>query len=691
MRAKPTDFLSSLRHWLMEERERWILWLPVLLAAGIGLYFSLPAEPPAYHLFVTGSLIPPLIWTIRRGTAWWVPVAMLCCVACGFAVAKFHTDRQQMVMLSEELSIRELTGRVREINVIPKGIRLTLEVLSIEDMSVQDMPTRVRVKVRGENPQVMTGDTVWLRAGLLPPTGPVIPGGFDFARFFYFRDIAAVGYGLPPVNVLDHAERQGFHERLTAWRKSLSDHVRERVGLPEGAVAAALMTGDRAAIPQAVNDAMRQTNLSHILAISGMHMAMVTGIVFFSIRYGLLWIPPLAQGKHNKKIAAIVALVAGAGYLLLSGFPLSAVRAFIMVAFLLSAILLNREVTPMRSLAMAATVMLLYDPSNLLEPGFQLSFMATMALIAFYESTRFWWQGQLISRAWLRKVPAYFAAVMMTTLIAELATTPLILYHFNLLSFYGLLANLLVMPLVSFLIMPGIVLAYLLMPFGLDFLPLTVVGVGIGWMIAIADWVHRLPYASMMLSSMPWWGMVIAALGMLWLCLWMTPVRRWGLALIAVGMASMLFYRVPDVLISHDAKQIALRCADGQLYLAKGRAHSFIAEQWANQTGRERLPYLKDQPECYRCDVMGCVYRHDGKRLALPEDIAAIEEDCRMSDMVISPFYVDERRCDSPERVIDRDDLERFGSHWLFFDKNRQKTGNTAHYQGQRPWTVTKP
>ena len=662
------------------EQGRLMLWFPVWFAAGILAYFSLEEEPSALSIFFWPAIVGLALFSLfrrRRYAYVWLALAI---AFSGFAWGKLYTDSRDVRMLREQTRITDVRGEVRRIEQTAKGWRLTLERVSVDKLDTSESPSAVRLNIRGkQRPDAQRGDEVKLRAGLLPPSGPVMDGGFDFARFFFFRGIGAVGYGLPPVDLLERSPRYDTETQLQEARNAISDRLIEQLGPREGAVAAALMIGDRAALPKDITESMRITNLSHILAISGMHMALVTGIVFFAVRYALVLMPSMALHPHNKKYAAAAGLFAGLSYLVLADFPISAVRAYVMVALLLGAVLLDREVQPMRSLAWAALLLLLYNPANVLEPGFQLSFVATMGLIAWYEAMRARQQDEEEHKSFFRKLRLYLGAIMLTTLVAELVTAPLVIYHFNNASFYGMLANLMVMPIVAFVIMPFIVLSYLFWATPLAPYLLEIVGYGIEVMLIISGWVADLPHAEQFLPAPSGWSIALSTLGLVWLCVMQARWRYAGVPIALFAMLPLFWQSAPDYFISHDRAQIAIRI-DGELQMVKGRGTSFAPRQWANGVGETVFPSFKGEKNC---DSVGCIYDTQAGAVGVYEDYKIVPEGyCPDIDVLFATFYWN-GAC-KPAHFIDRNDIEDHGTHWGWYDG---RVGTTDELDGTRPWS----
>ncbi len=680
--------MNAITDWLISERMRWLLWVPVLLGAGMALYYTLPREPGWWEMAVIPHLLIPIVYCYRRRyqRAAWV-LGVLSVVMAGMLVAFWHTQRTDTAMLTQELSMREMAGRIRVLEHTDTGLRVTFDQMEIPGVEEERGPSRIRLRLRGIDESLLqVGQRIRFRAALMPPAGPVMPDGFDFARFFYFREIGAVGYGTGPIHILEPGKPDTL-ELVSLWwqhvREGMSARVIAQIQEPAGAVAAALMLGDRSAIDDHTKEIMQHTNLSHLLAISGLHMAMVTGWLFAMARWGLLLIPKTRLSAHNKQRAAWLGIVGGLGYLLVAGIPISAARAYVMVLCIFGAILLYRQAAPMRSLAFAAFLLLLYDPSNILEPGFQLSFAATLALIAVYEWVAKEYGERDHDYGILHKALLFLGVTMLTTVVAELATGPLVAYHFHMVSLYGLLANLLVMPIVTFLIMPALVISFFLMPLGLEGISFWLMEVGITWMLQIAETVSEFPGASYTVAGLSTTGMLFYVFGLSWLCLWQQRVRYLGAVLIAIGMLDFVSFTPPQLLISHDMKQIAARTEDGYR-MVRGREGYFVTSQWAEGLGEISIPMIKTS-ESYRCDALGCALKIHNRTIMLPYVKTALRNDCAMADVIVAPFYIKRESCEAVDVLIDRGRLKYRGGHWLWLDETI-RVGTTAGWQGARPW-----
>ena len=468
-------------------------------------------------------------------------------LALGFATAKLHTELARAPVLARELRYVEVKAWLEALDGRENGrTRATLRVISIDRLSPEATPYRVRVTGGAEMGQnVKTGDGVRLKAVLMPPPEPVEPGAFDFGRTAWFSRLGAVGYATTDLERLDDQPRPPLGLALWAEIDRLRDPINARVraALPgqTGDIAAALITGARGGIPKDVNQAMRDSGLAHILSISGLHMVIMAGTMFWLVRALLALFPYLALSFPIRKWAAAAALFSATFYLLLSGAAVPTVRSWIMMSIVLIAVMLDRPALTMRNVAIAALAVLLIMPQSLFDPSFEMSFAAVVGLVALFEylsQRERDGQGD-VSPVWhgLRKVAIISSSAALTTLVASLAIAPFAIYHFHRMTHYGLAANLIVTPIVSLLIMPMALLALLAMPLGLEYWPLQAMGYGIELMVATGEWVASWPGAVSVLPSISGYALLLMVLGGLWLCLWQTRMRAFGLVIAACGLA----------------------------------------------------------------------------------------------------------------------------------------------------------
>jgi len=679
-----------------DERERWALWLPAAVGVGIGAYFALPAEPPGWA--AVAVLVAPLaaLAAPRRRAGWRLAAIGLAAVAVGFAAAALRTALVEAPMLERRLGPLAVEGRVVEVEPLGRGRRLLLEDLDLAGIAEAERPRRARIRV-GAEPPLAAGDRIRVRAVLNPPPAPSLPGAFDFQRQSFFRGLGAVGFAMGRPQVVTAAAEGAGSPALAvaALRQRIGERIAAAVDGPPGAMARALMTGERGAIPADVLDAMRDSGLAHLLAISGLHIGLVAGILFVGLRAALALVPPIALRFPIKKWAAAAALPGAAAYALISGATVPTQRAFLMIGLVLLAVLLDRRGLSIRTVAWAAVAILIVQPEALLGASFQLSFAAVVALIAVYEEIRERrFRADRASRRWPWRIALYVGGVALSSLVAGAATTPFALYHFNRLAAFGLAANLAAVPLTALWVMPCAVVAFALMPFGLERLALAPMGWGVEMVIAVAREVASWPGAVTLWPAMPTAGLVAVAAGGLWLALWRGRWRYWGVVGIVGGLASTAWVTAPDVIVDGDGRLMAVRGADGALALSSRRLGRFEAETWLRRAGQDGAPGAwpaagggEGAGGALACDAVGCVYRAKGHVVALARDEGALAEDCRIADVVVATVPV-RRPCPSARVVIDRFDLWREGAHavWLSGDGVRAESVNGV--RGVRPWVV---
>lgn len=679
-RINPRKLLDQFRL----DRTRWFLWFPALIGFGIALYFTLPVEPSPFWMIL--PVLPAAIFFIMRnrgGGPAFVVLAILLLVSLGFSACLLRTFIVEAPVLQKK-TVTELRGSVLEKSTGYKSARFLLGELQFERGDRLPPLEHIRLTSRSNFEDVHPGQIVRVKAVLLPPPDPAYPGAYDFQRQSFYQSIGAVGYSISPFTVI--GENTGFAAHLM----SLSAEIRARIAdfvlahaPPENAgFIIAIMTGDKSAIPEDQLDDMRDSGLAHLLAISGLHMGMIGGLIFFAVRLLLVLSPYIALYYPVKKIAAVIALTGLAGYLFVSGMSVSAVRAFIMIAALFVAICFDRSAISLRMVAFAAVIILLLFPESLISASFQMSFAAVFALISLYEQI-----GPKLSKfarsgGFIRRSLAYVIGIALTTLVAGLATAPFALYHFGQVAAYSLIANLLAVPIMGLWVMPGVILSFICYPFGLSF-PLVIVGNGIDLILWSAQATASWPAAVQYLGSFPVVQLIAITLIGLWFIIWRQPVRWAALPVLAVLLLSFALTRSPDILISSSGNLYAINTGAGQVYFSSDRAERFEAERWRLVMGES---VARQPPEGFLCDPYGCVLRTARDIIAFPESMGGVEMDCDRADIIVSRIPAP-ANCGKARLVIDKFDLWREGAHSLYLDRAGSISVETANgLRGDRPW-----
>lgn len=556
-------------------------WLPVGMACGIAVFFGLRFEPAP--LVVGAVLVAGLaaLWSTRTVPEALAPVPVLAVmIALGFTAAAARTHWVAGPVLDWRY-YGPVEGRI--VGMDRSGsdaVRLTLDRVKLDRVAPRDTPTRVRVSLHGTSDLGVTptpGLRVMTTAHLSPPGGPVEPGGFDFQRHAWFKQLGAVGYTRVPLLAIEPAAFD-LRQLIFRVRLTVSAHVQAALPGDVGGFAAAVTTGDRSGISQSALEDLRASNTAHLLAISGLHMGLLSGFVFGLLRVLLALVPGVALTWPVRKLAAGGALAAAAVYLALSGGNVATERAFVMVAVALVAIMLGRRALSLRAVAIAALIVLTLRPEALMGPGFQMSFAATTALVAVF--------GWLRDLQW-RPGPRWAQGVIglvISSAVAGLVTAPIGAAHFNTMAHYGLAANLASVPLMGAVVIPAAVLALALAPLGLSELGLWIMGLGLRWILGVADVVAGLEGAQGYVPGPHSWVLPMMALGALTVILWQGRARWLGVAPVLAGLLLWQQAERPTVLIADTGALVGHMTPTGRA-LSKAKGAGFVARNWLENDG----------------------------------------------------------------------------------------------------------
>ena len=678
---------------LIDERHRWFLWIPVAFGAGIGVWFALPFQPLPWVAPAMFAAAAAGAWLGRGRLALSVPLAALALAAAGAAAASLRAALVAAPILAAEHGPATVRGEVIALESLPAGFRVVIDIAEISGLEPRERPERVRLTMRGAQPP-RPGRPISIRAVLHPPPAPAAPGAFDLGRALYFQRIGAVGYAIAPPEGESAASPGGERRWLAALRFGIAQRIEAAMTAgreddpawrQRAPVAAALLTGLRGGIDETVWNWLRDSGLAHLLAISGLHLGLVAGLTFFALRFALALSETLALRRPIKKWAAVAALAAAFGYLMLTGATVPTQRAFVMAAMLFAAIMIDREPLTMRPVAWAALAILAWRPDSLTGASFQMSFAAVTALVAFYEAARAVSLRRAAPPSLWRRPLLYVGGVAATTVVASLATAPFAAWHFNRIALVGLVANLVAVPVTAFWIMPSGMVALLAMPFGLEALPLDAMGRGIGLVIAVAEAGAGLPSAVASIPAAPASGLVAIVLGGLWLALWRRRWRLWGVAGVIAGVAIAAMSRGPDILVEEEGQLFAVREESGGLALSTSRAAGFARTIWLRRAGAtDAAPW---PPEHMACDRLACVSTVPGQPVvAFVTDPRALADDCAVADIVVSAVPI-RGDCAAP-LVIGPSDLRRNGAHAIRFGRSDDppRVTHVRGARGARPW-----
>ncbi len=698
MVARAAHSLAGLRAEIAAQASRWTLWTPVAFGLGGAGYMALRAEPPLWLALFLASVALLCCRAARRwrGDGLAVVIAVLAAFAtAGFLGAKVRSDRVAAPVAPTADAPRRIEGWVVD---VPSrgagGMRVLVAPVWISGLDPDQTPVRVRVTLRDGIAPLPPGTPIRLTAMIGPPPDPASPGAYDFARDAWFDRVGGVGFTLGAPEEAELARppwRLRLAMAINAARWRLAQRIVARMGETSGGIGAAMVTGHEAWITPQQTEDMRASGLAHILSISGLHMAIVGGFVFAAVRLLVALWPWLALRVPGKKVAAAAGLLAVGTYLVVSGAPPPAERAAITASVAFAAILFDRQAISLRTLAVAALIILALQPEAAAAPGFQMSFAATTALVALAEawprpvreiSTPWWIRGPQAVMVWL-------LAALAASFVAGLATGPFAMHHFNRIASYGLFANLVVSPLSSFIIMPFLALGGALEPLGLGGPFLWVAGQGIDAMVGVAHTTAVQPGAQVTIASAPGAALPTAFLGIMLLCLWKGRLRWLGAPL---AMAVLIWPRPapPDVWIASDGAAVAVR-QGREAILLRPEARRFAADLWARRRGLA----IDENPEAvrdamFRCDRFSCL-PGQGPDVALwagkkRPKLSVYGDLCAPGRLVILRSEAPWRGCEGALLLTARDFAQGGSAElWRTPDGWRVRWANDS--RGRRPWT----
>jgi competence protein ComEC len=685
-----SSYAERLREWVRAEAGagRLLPWVPIAFGTGIACYFAADREPVLAVAAVAAAGLCLAAFLSRRQTLFPVLV-MIAAIAAGFATATWKTARIAHGVLARPMYAVSLSGFVETRDIRERTDRFVLRVATMDSPRSQVKIERVRLSVRkGTAPDV--GSFVELKARLQPPLAPLRPGSYDFGRDMFFQGIGASGFVTGAIKTTEPSASGGLSLRYAAFMQGLRDAIDARIHTSldgdRRAIATALLTGRRDAITTPVNDAMFISGLGHVLSISGYHMAVVAGVVFFAVRALLALLPQLVAGFPIKKWAAAAALAAAAFYLLLSGNDVATQRSFFMTAVVLIAVMVDRRAVTFRTLAVAAMIVLAIAPEALVHPSFQMSFAATLGLVALVQigMPRLFASPDNSATA---RVALWggreIVTLTLASLVAGLATTPYAAFHFHRVTPYGVLANLAAMPVMSAVVMPAGMLGLAAMPFGFDGVFWSLMGWGIDWMIAVTQWVAALPGAIGRMAAFGTGPLIAASIGIVLLGLLRTPLPWSGAVVLGVAVVWAVAMPQPDVLMSADGHNVGVRGKDGRLHLIRTARDAFLAKEWLAADADPRQPADPALSDGVSCDETGCVAEMaDGALVALALRAEALADDYERAALVVTARQAPPS-CRSP--VVDLERLRRQGALAL----RRRETGFAV--EAVRPRGVDRP
>ena len=710
---------DGLELWLEAERDQLVLWLPVALGGGITAWLLLPM---AYQW--RGAILALLAFALvalavgRGGRAGRAIAIGALAAAAGLALIWWRAEAHAAPVLARP-TIVTFEARVERVEPLPPRqlvrVRLApIRVVSVperrqfddrrgrygrrdrarrEPQALPTLPPHLRVNIADSDVPagLNVGATIRLGARLMPPPTPAVPGAYDYSAVAWFDGIGGTGRGFAPVTIVTPAATPE-----ATLRQRLSRHIQASAPGGAGAIAAALATGDQGAIPQDDADAMRKSGLAHLLSVSGLHITAVVIAAMFLVTRLLALSPWMALRFRLPLIAAGAGALAAIGYTILTGAEVPTLRSCVAALLVLVALMLGREAITLRLVAAGALIVLLVYPESVAGPSFQLSFAAVAAIVALHEHPRV--RGWFLKREErrLRKIGRELGSLLLTGVVVELALLPISLFHFHKAGVYGAVANIIAIPLTTFVTMPLEALALLFdcVGAGAPFWWLTARSLDL--LLWLAHSAASLPGSSAALPSMPAGAFALMVIGGLWIGLWRTRWRRLGAIPFAIGAIWALLTPAPYLLVTGDGRHVAVRTADGGLALLRDRTGDYVSDMMSENSGAEGEPMLlSDQPDA-RCSRDLCLAEREAGgrrwRILATRSTYLVPADeligaCATADIVISERQLP-RGCKPRWLRLDRATLARTGGVAIALSNGSIRTvrhGPTDHPWQQQP------
>ena len=679
-------WFSAVENWLDRERDQLTLWLPVGIGIGIVIwqFGGASAAPGLLSLAIAVGLFALLAKPHSRSRRFLGMAAVA--ILLGFGLISLKSTAVTQPVLAK-IWIGDFYGRIEAVENLTarEVVRLRLGT-----DGQGELPPVVRVNLTPEQYQstFQVGAVIRLRARLMPPAGPTLPGGYDFARRSWFQQIGATGSALGTVTLIEPARTNAM---FSARREQLTQHILTSMLPDAGAIGAALVTGDQGHISEADAQAMRDSGLAHLLSISGLHVTAVVGFIFIAVSR-LLSLSSWLALRISVPIYAAAAALGALAYTLLTGAEVPTIRSCIAALLVLVALALGRDALTLRLVAFGALIVLLFWPEALAGPSFQLSFAAVATIVILHELPLVKRFAERRDELTLYRLARGVVSLVLTGLAIEIVLAPIALFHFHKTGLYGAFANVVAIPMTTFVIMPLEALALALDLVGLGGPFWWLAGQGILAILALAHFVSGLPGAVSMMPEMPIWSYAAFWAGALLFGLLQTDIRYVGIPIFLIGIAGMVLAPRPDILVTGDGKHLALVAADGKVSLLRVKAGDFVRDMISEKAGSNAVATPIEQWPGARCTSDNCIisiaapnrtWTILATRTAYQVPAVEMAAACRRVDIVMSDRWLPQS-CRPKWIKADRRLLEQTGGLAIYLAEQRVITANEN--RAHTPW-----
>ncbi len=659
--TKLSQFFEFIEYTLEAEYHNISLWYFVSFLSGIIVYFTLESEPSTKFLLFAFCFSLPLLYLKKYGIFLQFISCIIVTFIIGILVGKYRKINIDPASIEKPI-ISQVSGVVESIKPTIKGMQIILQEAQIHKLSTEPL-YKVRINIpKKYSKEIFLNDKIQLLSKLFIPQNAILPSGYNFGFYAYMSEIGATGYTMSKIDVISRNDQlhKGFVFKI---RKHIYDRLIKGLGADKGNFAAAILLGETRGLDKEIMQNMRQSGISHILCVSGLHLSLVAMIFFISTRFLLNLSDYIAYNFNIKVMAALVCLVGSYSYLELSNMQIAATRAFIMTSIFICSVILERSAYLFRSISIAALIILAFNPEYIFHPSFQLSFVAVLSLIAGYE---FYLKNQSIlgsNNGIFGAVKFYVASNIYSSFLASIITAPVVINQFFIFSTYSIPVNLIAVPIMSFFLMPLSLLLLFLMPIHCEAWVFKLLGFFIGIVIDTAKFANELPGSVWYFGYITNISIIIFLFGFFWICIWRTPIRILGIAIMLLSFVLMLNSPKPDLIFDPSFKAIGIKNQDNELEIYANKLPAFSRIYWANWFGQ------KDAKISPYNDSILTFTTKNGKKIIInySEDL----NKCAGSDVEINMH--NDNFCNQGKIIINKDLLEEVGSILVYCDDKECK------------------
>ncbi len=652
---------------LEQEYHHLSLWYFVSFICGIGTYFTLSSEPS--FISILAIFVISLSLLILKNNIFGRFIAgIIIAFSCGMVVGKYRVSNLHVISIKKPI-VSRISGIVESMKPTTHGMQVILYQVKIQKLKQVLQKVRISMPVKYAQ-EVNINDNISLVARLYKPQTSILPGGYDFGFYAYLADINATGYALSPLQIIAHNDlyTNSFVYKI---KKNIYNRLIQTLGSIKGNFASAILLGESKAIDRKLMKEMRQSGISHILCVSGLHLSLVAMLFFISTRFLLNLSNYIAYNYDIKSIAAICSLIGSYGYLQLSGMQIAATRAFVMTAIFIYAIMIGRKAYPLRSLAIAAFIILSMNPEYIFHPSFQLSFVAVLSLTAGYE---FYIKNQWIlgeSKGIFSAIKFYIASNIYSSFLAAIVTAPVVINQFYTFPTYSIPMNLIAIPIMSFFLMPLSIISVFLMIFGIEQYCLKLIGFFINIIIEAVKFTNTLPLSVWYFGYISKISLITFLFGFLWICLWRTKWHFLGLIVIIMSVILMLNSPKPNVIFDINLNAIGIKNNNDELEIYVNEMQEFKRLYWANWFGQKDAKIFPLEEN---------IFTSNGYTILINSNQFALNEICENVDIYINTSS--ENQCKGNKITITREFLKEFGVIMIFCNQHQCtiKTNNNKRF-----------